>query len=345
MPPDRPTPPGQRIIVAGHVCVDLIPTLPGSESLEPGSLAEIGPLEIRPGGCVANTGRVLAELGRDVSLMADIGDDSLGALLAEALATWRVDAAGVRRVDGGATSYSLILDHPGGDRVVWHHTGANAGFDGSRIDASGSCLLHLGYPSLLPAMHADGGSALLETLERASGAGLTTSLNLAVVDPDSPAGRVAWPEVLGSVLPVTDVISASAADLASAGVAGSAEPAHMDELAAGLVRDGAAVALVTAGSAGACLRTAGSSRLRRAGRCLADHADEWADVELFATPPALTPVRTVGAGDAATAGLLSALVADRCPPDWLRAAVAAAATVVSGTDVGEDAVDLGAAPA
>lgn len=52
-----------RAMVAGHICADLRPKLTGGERIIPGAIAEVGPLDIRPGGCVANTGINLAALG------------------------------------------------------------------------------------------------------------------------------------------------------------------------------------------------------------------------------------------------------------------------------------------
>lgn len=53
------------ISVAGHFCVDLVPQL-HSARVEPGQLIEVGPLDVRLGGCVANTGLALRDLGADV---------------------------------------------------------------------------------------------------------------------------------------------------------------------------------------------------------------------------------------------------------------------------------------
>ncbi len=74
-------------------------------------------------------------------------------------------------VRGSATSYSVVVQPPGADRVFWHHTGANATYDGAGLDVSGLDLLHLGYPALLPALLTDGGAPLAALLGRARAAG------------------------------------------------------------------------------------------------------------------------------------------------------------------------------
>src|SRR5829696_9517716 len=206
----------RSVVVAGHVCVDLIPGVPGRAATAPGELLEIGPLTLAAGGCVANTGGALAALGADVVVVADAGDDELGAVLVQLLRACgpRTDQVRLRR--GRSTSYSLVFEGGGRDRSLWHHVGANAEWDGTAVDLTGARLLHVGYPSLLPALIADGGRPLESLLERARADGVTTSLDLAVIDPASPAAREDWQALLGRVLPLVDVLSPSVEDVRTA---------------------------------------------------------------------------------------------------------------------------------
>ena len=87
-------------MVAGHVCVDLIPELEAVPEVGPGELAEVGPLVAAPGGAVANTGSVLAGLGAQVAVAGDAGDDELGALLEGVLAARGLDTSNLRRRAG-----------------------------------------------------------------------------------------------------------------------------------------------------------------------------------------------------------------------------------------------------
>jgi sugar/nucleoside kinase (ribokinase family) len=203
-------------IVAGHICADLRPGLHGVERIVPGAITEVGPLEIRPGGSVANTGTDLAELGADVLLVADLGDDALGATVLRALLPAGADCGGLRQVPGMSTSYSLVFESPGTDRSFWHHVGANASFDGSRVQPDGVDLVHLGYPALLPLMYADGGTRLQDLLARTRQAGTTTSLDLSVVTPGSPAAQVNWRLRLERTAPLVDLLSPSVDDVVSA---------------------------------------------------------------------------------------------------------------------------------
>jgi sugar/nucleoside kinase (ribokinase family) len=63
-----------RVVVAGHLCLDILPGLrPLTPEalralLQPGHLLEVGPAVFTAGGAVANTGLVLHRLGIPVSL-------------------------------------------------------------------------------------------------------------------------------------------------------------------------------------------------------------------------------------------------------------------------------------
>jgi sugar/nucleoside kinase (ribokinase family) len=299
-----------RTVVAGHVCVDLVPRLATLPRSAPGDLELVGPLGMAPGGCVANTGCTLAALGAPVEVVGDAGDDELGRTLVRLMTARGVDTGGIRLVPGRSTSYSVVVQPAGHDRSFWHHVGANAEFDGAAVDLTGAGLVHVGYPPLLPALAADGGAGLHAVLSRARAAGLTTSLDLAVLDPASPAAREDWPALLRRVLPLVDVLTPSVDDLRS--VFG---PAWNDlDAASLLVELGAAVAMVTAGSAGARLCTAGPERFAEAGVVLADlDPAAWSHGDLRAAAPDVPVRTTVGAGDAATAGLLFGLLTNLDP--------------------------------
>src|SRR4249919_178987 len=114
-----------RVAVAGHLCLDLTPRLDGGEHIDPGHLFEVGPLSVRLGGSVANTGGVLVDLGIPVDVVATVGDDDLGVLLRRLVAERTGMTPLLREVRGGASSYSLVFEAPGVDRTFWHHVGSN----------------------------------------------------------------------------------------------------------------------------------------------------------------------------------------------------------------------------
>ncbi len=318
-------------LVAGHICVDLIPELRAPPDLSPGTLVDVGPLQFRPGGCVANTGSALLALGAPARLLADTGADELGRILRHLLAAQGVETAGLRAAPEDSTAYSVVIEAPGRDRVFWHHTGANAHFDGRDLDLSRGDLLHLGYPSILPALTANGAAQLHVLLVRARAAGLTTSLDLAVVDPEGDAGHLDWTAILDTALPLTDVFTPSIADLASAlGRRYGTDPDALSGEAERFVGLGAGVVMLTAGPDGLVLRSAPAERLQRGGRALAALPPGWGDRELWIPPLPAPTTSTTGAGDAATAGLLYGLLAGLSPEDALMTAAGAAALTLAG---------------
>jgi mannose-6-phosphate isomerase len=320
------------IAVAGHICVDVTPELGPTAQLTPGRLIEVGPLALELGGCVANTARALGALGVPVLASALTGDDELGRYAQRAVAELPGVTGRLTACPGRATSYSLVLEPPRTDRTFWHHTGVNCDFTGASVDLDGADLLHVGYPSLLPGLLTDGGTPLVELLGRARAAGLTTSIDLAVVDPDSAAGRLDWAAILARVLPLVDIVSPSADDLVSAlRLTEPVTPALVETLADRLIGWGAAVVAVSAGAGGVRLRAGSADRLAAAGRVLAPLAGRWAGAARWQAPIAVETVATTnGAGDACTAGLLAAIARGADPRSAALVAVGAAAAAVAG---------------
>lgn len=318
-----------RALVAGHVCVDLTPRLTTLPRSAPGDLEQVGPLAVSAGGCVSNTGSALAALGAPVQVVGDAGDDALGPVLVQLLAARGVGTDRIRLLPGRSTSYTIVVQPAGRDRSFWHHVGANAEFDGSAIDMAAADLLHVGYPTLLPALAADGGTGLEVLLRRARAAGLTTSLDLAVLDPGSRAATEDWPALLERVLPHVDVATPSVDDVRSTldPTAGD-EPDDLRRTARLLVEMGVAVAMVTGGSAGAHLCTAGLDRLAAAGAGI--RRDRWSHCDRSAAAPDVPVRTTVGTGDAATAGLLFGLLAGLDPEPSLDLAMRTAGQVLAG---------------
>jgi sugar/nucleoside kinase (ribokinase family) len=316
--------------------------------MEPGRLIQVGPLALSAGGCVGNTGLALASLGIPTELVASAGDDQLGRVLVALLATSTADTTGITCLDGQGTSYSIVLDVPGRDRTFWHHIGANAAFDGSGVidrmeaaarlpgaDVAGpqDTILHLGYPTHLPALYADGGAALIRLVGAARSAGATISIDVAEVDPASEARAVDWDGLLARTLPCVDVVKASVDDLEAM----LPHRARLEPIAwaDALVELGAAVAIVTAGADGLYVRTAAAARIRAAARPLRDVLPDWANRELWAPSLATRVLATTGAGDAAAAGFLAGLAHGRGSAESASLSAAAAAARISGRPIGE----------
>jgi sugar/nucleoside kinase (ribokinase family) len=332
------------IAVAGHVCLDVVPRLSTAALTAPGLLIEVGPLTFRPGGSVANTGAALADLGADVTPYASVGDDDAGRLLTSLLGDVGLRSPRLAIAPDVATSYSVVIEPPGVDRTFWHHIGANVVFDGTAVELDGVELLHVGYPPLLPGITTAGGRPLSTLLARARAADVTTSVDLAVVDPRSPAGMLDWDAILRELCREVDVLSPSLDDLTSAlRIDEPYSPALVDRLADRLLADGAGVVAISAGRRGLRVRTADVARLRAGGALLRPLADAWADQALTVPPvPVKAVVTTNGAGDACTAGLLMGIASGADPIEAAHLAVATSAAVISGrrpTRAGIAAVD------
>ncbi len=332
------------ITVAGHICVDLTPTDLRSTRIRPGELSGCGPLQMRVGGAVGNTLRNLRALGVRARGHAAVGTDVLGRVVRDTLANQPGETDVVNLLPG-STSYSVVVEALGSDRAFWHHVGVNAAFTGTAIDLDDVDVLHLGYPSLLPALTAHAGAALAELLSRARRAGATTSIDLATIDADSDAARVDWAQIFAAVLPHTDIITPSVDDLVSAyRLSPGGDAGRASRLADMLVQQGAAVAAVSNGAQGLYIRTASEQRLRAAGRALGLVAADWADTAVHVPAEPVNAVRsTNGAGDACTAGFLAALVAGHRVEMAGRIAVACAAAAITGESLG-DAVNAVTGP-
>ena len=77
---NSPTP---SIVVAGHICLDIIPAFPehagdANARIEPGHLYLMGPALCSTGGVVSNTGLALHRLGIETNLMGKIANDLFG---------------------------------------------------------------------------------------------------------------------------------------------------------------------------------------------------------------------------------------------------------------------------
>jgi len=197
-------------IVAGHICLDVIPTLKGSAiEFVPGKLVEAGGVTTATGGAVSNTGLALHRLGVGTRLVGKIGADLFGdAVLKILTANGPGLADGMVVSASEPTSYSIILSPPGADRMFIHAPGCNATFHEHDIPAGafdGARLFHFGYPPLMERTYRNGGASLAAIFEGAKAAGITTSLDMSMPDMAGPAGQVDWRALLGRVLPFVDI--------------------------------------------------------------------------------------------------------------------------------------------
>jgi sugar/nucleoside kinase (ribokinase family) len=207
-----------EVIVAGHICLDIIPRFLSESALQPGALIEVGAADLSTGGCVSNVGRALHRLGVEVSLVGKVGDDAFGQIVCDLLTAESPDLAeGLVVSEGGSTSYSVVINPPDRDRTFLHMPGENNTFSSSDVPASAlesAKILHFGYPPLMARMYADEGAELETLFRRAKHTGVITSLDLSLPDPSSASGRAPWKRILERVLPITDLFFPSESELA-----------------------------------------------------------------------------------------------------------------------------------
>lgn len=206
------------VVVAGHLCLDVIPEFKGPSDILPGRLIEVGPARFSTGGAVSNVGRALHRLGARVRLIGKVGDDPFGQIVSRLLAEESSElTSGLVVSPGGATSYSVVINPPHLDRTFLHMPGENDTFGPEDLHPealAGACHLHFGYPPLMARMFSDEGKELEATLAKAKEAGLTLSLDMSLPDPASPSGRAPWKGILKRVLPLVDVFLPSQDELA-----------------------------------------------------------------------------------------------------------------------------------
>jgi sugar/nucleoside kinase (ribokinase family) len=334
-----------RAVVAGHICLDLMPGL-GSRALDlrPGALRIVEPMTISTGGSVSNTGIAMHRLGVRTRLVALAGDDPLGGVLRDVLERESPGLGSGLVVRAGArTSYSVILSSPDTDRIVLHYPGANDDFRASDLTPEalhGAELLHVGYPPLMRGLCEGDGAELEAILLAAHAAGIATSLDMA--EPDERVGEVDWRRLLERVLPVTDIFLPSLGELERM-LRGSGRELRTEDsipddatirgLAEECLSFGCAIAGVKLGRNGLYLRTAVAGRIADLrGRLPGIDAGAWSNRELW-SPVFEVGVRgTTGSGDTTIAGFLAAVLDRRDPVAALNFACAVGSLCVEADD-------------
>lgn len=346
------------VIVAGHICLDIIPDLSPvvgnslETLLQPGHLSEVGDLELRTGGAVSNTGLVLHRLGIPTCLMGKVGGDLLGQIVGEILAAYEGPSLDGMLVDNTtATSYTVIISLPSWDRAFLHYPGANATFNAAdvRYDlVSQARLFHFGYPPLMKHMFDGDGTQLTHMFQRVKRLGLTTCLDMAVPDPASPAGQVNWRRILSATLPYVDVFLPSfeeilymlrrdiyetfTQDTSARNILDLLTPSLLSRLGAELLEMGGKIVGLKLGHRGLYVVTADERRLSEMGSAHPSDLANWANREAWAPCFEVRVAGTTGAGDATIAGFVGALLRDVSFEKALTAAVAVGACNVEAID-------------
>lgn len=322
------------VLVAGHLCLDVIPALAGTLEFSPGRLVEAGPATLNTGGAVSNVGRGLRTLGLPVRLVGMVGDDPFGGLVRDLLG----DIGGDLAVCPTApTSYTVVLSLENTDRMFLHAPGCNDAFGSEDIPESAFddvSLMHFGYPPLMARMYEDDGRELETLLKRAKERVPIVSLDLSLPDPDRASGQADWPAILSRALPHVDVFLPSVDELmfcldrpmfdALAGASlGHLPPARVEALADKALALGPKAVGIKVGERGFLLKTADGAETFGRG---------WGNVTLWHPCFQVEVAGTTGSGDATIAGFLFGLMQGFGPLDSCRAAVAVGACGVEAAD-------------
>ena len=346
----------KKVISAGHICLDITPVFPAgkqydqlSSLLIPGKLIQMETADVHTGGSVANTGLAMKLLGCDVTLMGKVGDDAFGMMIRNILS--RYGAGGLLVDPESSTSYSVVLAVPGVDRVFLHNPGANDTFTGTDIpdDAlEDTVLFHFGYPPLMKRVWENDGAELVSLFRRVKEKGIATSLDLAAVDSQSPAGHADWEKILSGVLPWVDFFVPSFEELCwmldrerydrlASGSRDITKGLDMEAealpLAKKLLSMGCRIVMIKCGTSGMLLHTAGKKTVAGVGSRLELDADSWSNQMIFQSCFKADIVRSgTGAGDTSIAAFLAAVLSGREPSSCIALASAEGACCVTAYD-------------
>lgn len=315
-----------EVVVAGHICLDVIPQILTDAELKPGTLVEVGAAQLATGGCVPNVGRALHRLGVSVRLLGKLGDDPFGRIVSELLSAESPSLIdGLIVATGGVTSYSIVLNPPGRDRTFLHMPGENDTFSPADVPPSalqGAKVLHFGYPPLMARMYANEGAELETLLVKARDAGVAVSLDLSLPDPSSPSGRAPWKRILERALPYVDLFFPSESELAFMLGPGEKIRECLDM--------GVGVVVVKRGEGGLLAGTASLERIASIPG-LSDPA-QWAGRSAAHPCFEVEAVGTTGAGDATIGGFLMGFVRGFSLEQCLEAGCAVGACCVEASD-------------
>lgn len=318
------------VMIAGHLCLDVIPQFPDTGERElgnimrPGKLVNVNSAKISTGGPVSNTGLNLKKLGMNVCFCSCVGDDEFGRISIDMLRK-NGNADGVTLFEGQTSSYTVVVAPPGIDRIFLHNPGTNDMFSSVNLDVSlieRSKHFHFGYPPLMAKMFADQGKELVDVFRIAKDAGVTTSCDMTLPDPSSDSGKAPWREILEKVLPYIDIYVPSIEETFymlypeefirmksrynNAELIDYITPDIYTKIADEILAMGAGMVTLKSGHRGFYIKTGSIERLNHFGVAKPANPSNWANRQLW------TPAYKVekfgsatGSGDSSIAGLLS----------------------------------------
>lgn len=348
----------KKVIVAGLVCLDITPVFPQnlsagvSEVLMPGKLVEMDGASIHAGGAVSNTGLAMKKLGADVCLMGKTGTDAFGKMIKDIFARYGAEE-GIIAAEGEHTSYSVVIAVPGVDRIFLHDPGCNHTFSFADIPEEkleGVTLFHFGYPPLMRSFYQNEGEELVLMMKELKRRGIATSLDMAMVDSESEAGKQDWQKILEKVLPYVDFFVPSIEELcwmldrqryekwqqraAGGDIVMVLDPQKdIRPLADRCMELGAKVLLLKCGAPGLYYRTADGERLKGLADTVGFDLSQWAGRDGFEASYVPEKVLSAtGAGDTTIAAFLAAMLQGYSFDMSIKLAAAEGASCVAAYD-------------
>jgi sugar/nucleoside kinase (ribokinase family) len=333
------------VMAAGHLCLDIIPTIPDTgaaavgDVLQPGKLVHVEAATLSTGGAVSNTGIAMRRLGNRVCFSARLGDDAFGRLTLDILREGGA-VEGIRSVPGSVSSYTVVLAPPRIDRIFLHNPGANDEYGAEDLDTDliGQCrLFHFGYPPLMARMYRNEGAELARIFQIAKEAGAVTSCDLALPDPASEAGQAPWRRIFERALPHLDIFLPSVEEAfytldrdrylrlkqqhPGEGLIEALSAEDLSQMADEFLALGVKVVLLKTGHLGVYLKTGSPEAIASLPEGLLGRPEDWANRQLWCPSFSVSRIASAtGAGDCAIAGFLTALLRGASPDEALRTA-------------------------
>ncbi|MDI6826987.1 MAG: sugar kinase [Armatimonadota bacterium] len=265
-----------EVVCIGILVADVIGK-PVVEYPERGKLVLVDRMELHSGGCASSTAVALSKIGVKTGVIGKVGDDGFGDFLIGVLERSGIDARGVVRDPETATSATMVMVHPDGERSFIHYLGANATLTEHDVNfdlLKEAKILHIAGSFLMPAFD---GEPTARVLQKAKQMGLTTSLDTAW---DSK-GR--WMSLIKPCLPYVDIAVPSIEEARM--VTGKHDP---HDVAAVLMDHGVKIVALKMGEEGCYIRAK--------------------DVELYVPRFDVIAVDACGAGDCFAAGFLTGIL-------------------------------------
>jgi sugar/nucleoside kinase (ribokinase family) len=93
---------------------------------ERGKLSLVERMELHVGGCAANTSLALQRIGVETAILGKVGADGFGDFVRNRMEEAGIDTRGLFREPSAATSATMVMVSPDGERTFLHYLGANA---------------------------------------------------------------------------------------------------------------------------------------------------------------------------------------------------------------------------